>query len=908
MASRVGEHVHLRPVGADACSPALLSDKLCLPRAEVDTVPRARLHEAIERGLAAGTVVVSAPAGSGKTTLLAAWARKQCPPRRVAWVTLGESERHPVRFMEYVLAALDSAVADTGRSIRLPIHPVPRVIDELYLAAVAQQLSAVTGEVVLVLDDYQHVIGSATERLIRRILRHPLEHVRLVVLSRRDPDLGQPKLRLTGQLHDLGPTDLAMTLEETAELVRRQGADLSAAELASLHEQTLGWVVGLRAVLTSLGGRSDGDVVEDAMSSARRLIADYLEVEVFDSHPPAMREFLRRVATVDDVCGDLADALTGGDGGARTLADLYHARLFLEPDGPMTDEMCTWYHWNPLFAAVLRTQFRDDDPRRAVDLHLIAADWLRSCGFPVEAVRQALSAGAVDTASAVLAESWFDIVAVGEADAMRSLLPLFDEERLAADPELLVIGAFFALLDHDLVRATVFAREAREGAASLPSDRRFAVEVTSAAVRLRCAGLSGQPDAADLYPSTLDLLGLMATEHRAVTRLERKRRAQLLHALGTFELAQSHYDEAAERLGDAMIEAAALGMTHLLPRLQAQLATLESLTGRLGLARSGALDVIEAPGGGDRTGAQSLAAAHLAVAVVDLHRGSADAALDSLAKARAAVRPVDRMNAFRIGLVRHAALLLQGRIDEAEDELEELHDATARWNAPDWVRLLGAVADADQLLATGQAERALRRMESVAALASEPLANRVWRYSYAQPLLDVGRPDEARALVEPIIAGCGNRLLEVQALIVDCLAAERLGLPEDSLRSLTRAVRVSRRERLVRPFLLRSSQVRPLLEGLLETGTGYEGYVRELLARLPGADQGDDAPWPVEPLTAREIEVLQAMPGATTNDDIAGQMYISLNTLRSHIKQINRKLGTTSRREAVARARRLGLV
>ncbi|HEX6249256.1 MAG TPA: LuxR C-terminal-related transcriptional regulator, partial [Nocardioidaceae bacterium] len=252
----------------------------------------------------------------------------------------------------------------------------------------------------------------------------------------------------------------------------------------------------------------------------------------------------------------------------------------------------------------------------------------------------------------------------------------------------------------------------------------------------------------------------------------------------------------------------------------------------------------------------------------------------------------------------------QGRTDEAEDELEELHEATALWDAPAWVGLLDAVAAADQLLATGQAERALRRLESVAGLATEPQPNRVWRCAYAQPLLDVGRPDEARALVDRVIAESGDRPLEIQALLVDSLAAERLGLAEESLRSLTRAVRLSRRERIVRPFLLLSSQVRPLLEALLETGTGYEGYVSELLARLPYADQGEDAENPVvvEALTAREVEVLQAMRGSATNDHIAGQMYISLNTLRSHIKQINRKLGTTSRRESVARARRLGLI
>ncbi|HEX6247084.1 MAG TPA: LuxR C-terminal-related transcriptional regulator, partial [Nocardioidaceae bacterium] len=151
-----------------------------------------------------------------------------------------------------------------------------------------------------------------------------------------------------------------------------------------------------------------------------------------------------------------------------------------------------------------------------------------------------------------------------------------------------------------------------------------------------------------------------------------------------------------------------------------------------------------------------------------------------------------------------------------------------------------------------------------------------------------------------------DRPLEVQALVIDCLAAERLDRTEESASSLVQAIRLSRRERIVRPFLLRADRVRPLLEALLDTGTAYEDYVRELLSRLPAPDGAPAAP--VEELTARELEVLRAMRGSATNDHIAADMFISVNTLRSHIKQINRKLGTTSRQEAVARARRLGLV
>lgn len=909
MASRMLEHSQVQVVGGHPKPGGLFAVKLRPPRSSAMTVPRPGLHETFERALASGSVVVSAPAGSGKTTLLADWAREQRPPRRVAWVTLGAPERDPLRFAEYALAALHTALGDQK-------HRVPRVppasggIDEHFLAVLAEELSSVTGEIVLVLDDFHHVLGSATERLLRRILRHPLGQVRLVVLSRREPTLGQTKLRLRGLLRELGPAELALTVDETADLLRLHGHDgLTEAQTMVLHQRTRGWATGLEAVIGSMDARVGEDPVEHALRGAQRIVANYLDAEVLHDQPPELLEFLRRTTTVADVCGDLADALTGAEGGAGTLSDLYRNRLFLEPDGPRSDERCTWYHWNPLVADVIRARLRDRQPRLAADLHLAAAQWYRSHGLPAEAVRHALAADDMDTASTVLAECWFSLAVAGQTDSVRSLLRVFDEERLTTDPELVLTSAFIALHDRDLPRASLLAQTSQEGAADLPRPRRFAVEVTGAAVRLRCAGLTGRPDSPDLYPSTLRLLDLMTHEHRPVTRAERRRRALLLYALGTFELSQWRYEEAADHLSDAMSEAAGLALHDLLPRIRAQLVTVEIFAGRLDLARSSAQDVIEAAHRGERPGSQGHAATHLAVAVVDLQRGDRESALESLALARVALHPADRVTDVRVRLVRHSALLLLGRADEAEEEREELHDAVAAWDAPSWVALMLALADADQLRAMGRLDGALRTLETAAALATDPLVHQVWCNAYAQALLDTGRAADARALLADTLAGGGDRPLEVQALVVDSLAAERLDLPDESFSSLTRAVRLSRRERILRPFLLRSSEVRPLLEALLETGTGYDEYVRELLARLPAPPETVDASEPVEPLTARELDVLRAMRGAaTTNDHVAGQLYVSVNTLRSHIKQINRKLGTTSRSEAVARARRLGLI
>lgn len=915
MASRMGEHGRLRAVGTPSDSRTLFSVKLRPPGTATGTVSRARLHEALDRGLEAGTVVVCAPAGSGKSTLLAHWSRDRRPTRHVAWVTLGTSQRDPSRFLEYALAAIDAAMEGTtdtegpgGPLSNLP--PVPATVDEDYLTVIAQRLSNLNGEVTVVLDDFHHVIGSATERLLRRLLRHPVEQLRVVVLSRRTPALGQTKLRLRGQLVELGPADLALTVNEIADLLRTRMPDGDSQESAdAVHRHTGGWPAGVTEVIDAADDLSDPQAVEQALRRATPVVADYLDAEVLHGQPAEIVSFLRGIATVDDVCGELADALTGREGGVRTLADLHRDRLFLEPDGPMSDERCTWYRWNPLVASVLRRAVREEDPSLAAQLHAAAARWFRSHGVPDKAVRHAIAADDVDGAATVLATSWFSLATTGDPGTLPSLLGLFDETRLAADPELVVITAFAALIDYDLPRASLLACEAQDAASALPTCRRFAIDVASVAVRLGCAGLTGRPDTADLYASALALLARMEDEHRAVARPERRRRALLLHAVGTFEMSQWQYDEAGGHLRDALSEAASLGMQHdLLPRARAQLAGVEILAGRLDLARSDALDVIDEAHHDDRAGSQAHAAAHLVNALVELHRGDPETALGSLAQARRALHPADRVGDARVRLARHAALLLGNRPEAAEDELDDLREELSTWDAPAWVGVGAAVAEADQLRALGRADRSVRVLEAVAASATRPRAHQVWRTAYAEALLDAARPDEARGIVEEITAGSSDRPLEVQALLVHCLAADALGLPEESLHSLTRALRLSSREHILRPFLLRRAELRPVLESMLAAGTGYEGYVRQILARLSISDPVGDYGQPLESLTTRELEVLRALRGSATNEQIAAQLFISLNTLRSHIKLINRKLGTTSRREAVAQGRRMGLV
>lgn len=897
--------------------------KLRVPDVPAYVVHRLRLHRAVDVGLDAGAVLVVAPAGSGKTTLLADWAARQRSPREVAWVSLGRSERDPARFLSHVVAALESTEA--GAEVLGPLpeaDPAPHADKADPVADRLGQLSDALGElrheVVLVLDDFHEVLGSRTEALARRVLRYPTGLLRPVILSREEPRLGQTRLRLRGELREIGPVDLSLTREEVGELLTRQAPEAGAVpgtdRAERLHRQTGGWVAAVRALATDTG--PGGEAVDD-----------YLAEEVLAAQTPEVRDFLLRAATADPVCGALADALTAGTGGARTLADLHRRRLFLERDDALGDDRCAWYRWHPMFLSLLRTRQRDEDPGVTSDLHRTAAWWLRRHGFPVEAAQHALAAADPGTAAAVLADSWVDLVVDGRLADVRSLLARFDDSQIAGVPELALAGAFVAALDRDLPRARTLARTAPAGTAGLPPDRQLAVEVMGAVLCLRIATLNGMAFDPTLYPAALALLD-RTRSRPALTRGERRRRVLLLYHLGTFEASQWRSTEAAEHLQEAVIEGATLAMPQLLVRARAQLAQLDLWNGRLDLARAAAEDVLAAEPEDGWHGNQGLAGAHLTLGWVHLKQSDLPAALVSLAAARKVVHPADRVHTFRIGVLTTSALLRRARVAgssgivAAERELDELRRQLEHWRAPSWAPLTLAIVEAAVQRAAGRPDQALRHLERIAGDVSEPLQNALWRIQYAGLLLDTGRPSEARDLVAPIVAVRTGQVLAVEALVVDTVAAAALGQPDDAMAGLSEALRLSARGRVAEPFCEQAVRIRPLLVTLLELGTAHEEWATDLLHHLMTAHERDgtlpsepggasvaearDAP--AEPLTARELEVLRAMPGAASNEEIAGRLFISVNTLRSHLKQIHRKLGTSRRREAVTRARALGLL
>ena len=375
---------------ATAGQDVLLATKLHVPRPQPGFVPRPRLVQALDEGLARGRVLVCAPAGFGKTALLADWARGGGRP--VAWLGLDAGDSDPARFWRYAVAALDRA--QPGIAERLgPLlgPPAPRSFEGL-VTALINELAADPGpdEMLLVLDDYHLVDSGPVHESVAFLLENLPPALRVVVSGRADPPLPLTRLRARGQLAELRAADLRFTGEEAAALLgEAAGPGLPGTAVAALVARTEGWAAGLQLAGLSLRGQADPAGFVAAFSGSHRFVLDYLADEVLDGQTGQVRAFLLETSVLERLTGALCDAVTGRAGSQAMLAGIERAGLFLVP----LDEVRGWWRYHHLFADLLRARLQAEQPGRVQALHRAAAAWCEEHGLADDAVRHALAAG-----------------------------------------------------------------------------------------------------------------------------------------------------------------------------------------------------------------------------------------------------------------------------------------------------------------------------------------------------------------------------------------------------------------------------------------------------------------------------------------------------------------------------------
>jgi LuxR family maltose regulon positive regulatory protein len=357
----------------------LIATKLYVPRAHPNLVPRPRLGEKLAEGMNRKLTLISAPAGFGKTTLLSEWRMIHLSVEwPVAWVSLEEADNESVRYLSYLIAALQTIEADTGED-SLALLRSPKSV----LATLINEIPTISKDFALVLDDYHVIANEVVHDAISFLLDHLPPQAQLVIASRADPPLPLARLRARGQMTEIRAEDLRFMPEEAVAFLKDlMGLDLSTREVEALEERTEGWIAGLQLAALCMQGREDVPGFIEALTGSSRYILDYLAEEVFQRQLEGVRAYLLRTSILGRMSGALCDAVAGEDDGQEMLEQLERANLFTVP---LDADRC-WYRYHHLFAEFLRDRLRRTQPEWMPELHRRASEWYERDGLSTEVV------------------------------------------------------------------------------------------------------------------------------------------------------------------------------------------------------------------------------------------------------------------------------------------------------------------------------------------------------------------------------------------------------------------------------------------------------------------------------------------------------------------------------------------
>jgi LuxR family transcriptional regulator, maltose regulon positive regulatory protein len=882
----------------------ILASKVTAPIVPEWALQRPRITELIAGGPGCSLTVVSGPPGAGKTLALAMWAASQTGP--VAWVSLDEYDNRPGIFWSYVLAALRQAGMAIPRALAASRGRAP---DHVFLPRLASGLADHSPPVTLIVDDFHLLTDQKVLTGLDFVLRHTTPGLRLVLGSRIDPLLPLHRYRLAGELAEVRAGDLAFSAAEARQLLAQHGCTLSRDSLECLTQRTEGWAAGLRLAAISMATHEDADQFVKELIAEDRALTGYLMEEVLDTQPPETREVLLSTSILDHVNAEAASELTGNDQVGQILPELARANAFVQPIG------CGWYRYHTLFAEVLRLKLRSERADRVAPLHRRAARWLNRNGQLTDAVRHAGQAGDWQLAASMV----IDELAVGEIIEPRGGRPLAGEFTQMpqtqgwTEPQPALVCAAVALSNGQPEVSASTLDAAEDILEQAPGEPEAAPLLAAALIRLAVARRTGDlTTAVEAAARAGELAGRLPADqvarHPGI-------RASVLSARGAVELWSGDFDEAVHLLDEGVTSADTAGDGYERGSCLGLLALAENLRGRLGRTAQLAEQVgTAARGDGQGTASQSLTpAALVALAWAHLERHELREARGRLKEADVAlgVHP-DRLIGAVAFLVAALTSLAEGHADAATQLAAR---ARRGWSVPAWLEAGLLLTESRAHLAAGESRAALTAAQR-ASTAGSPEAAAV----LASAWLAVGDSASARRALEPALAASAGDAApdraRVQARLTDAQLSYQAGDHSRGRRSLSAALRLAEDEQRKLPFVLERAWIERQLPRDQELARAYQRLLtpgarpgRPGRAPAPAAKPAAKAaPAVLEPLTEREREVLRHVSRMLSTAEVASEMYLSTNTVKSHLKSIFRKLAATHRGEAVRRARQLGQI
>lgn len=895
-------------MSAQVHPPRILASKFAAPSAASSHLPRQHLLEQMEQADTARLILIRAAAGFGKTTLLQQY-RERCLAngRQVLWLNLDAADNDLLRFVAHLAAGLRQLDGGAHPDEPCRVHPMQELLEEL---------SDRGRPFALLFDEFETVHNPAVLSFIQQLIDALPSCGVLLLASRSTPDIGLGRIRARGQLLEINPGALRFSLDEATRFIRdKRQLPLRDNEIATLHRCTEGWITAIYLASLSLQGRTDHAAFVASFSGSNLELAEYLAEDILARQSEECREFLLHTCVLDQLTAPLCDALTGMSNGQAMLDYLERANLFIFP----ADNEHQWFRYHSLFSSYLRDALERRHPGRASELHRAAARWYLEQERPVPVIDHLLRAGARSDAARHLASHIGNFMDVGRSRLLLRWLDQFPPQVLKDYPSL-CLGYSWTLALHrryaDALRSIGLLERDANGAGQQP--------VALEAETIRCLLLALTDQVEECCEAGLAHIQRMPDD-------EQFQYGVIANSLAYSLVSTGRYEEARRLLSRAILRCSQSRTQSMGSVASCIEGVLDMIQGRLGnaVARLQAAAQRQSDGGVEKVlaGRPSMEIT-LSIALYETD------ALDEVAQLLSEVlpnakesSPPDSLISSHVLLARIA--LLHGDRDSWLRHLADLEQ-------------IGQQAGSARAICSAWLERArIATLENRLDAAAQSLRYAELHSDWDRPGIlfngnDVDTPSIARlrlriaqgdfAEPEQLLAQAMNdaqqrqqHRRELKLRLLHALALDGLGRGEAAFDELSEALRFASHEGFLRTFLDEG----PALAALLQRwAVPYQAQSRALgieprfLATLLQRFAGNGEPPAAgampgaasEALTGREIQVIRLLAAGHRNKVIAEKMFLSEFTVKSHLRNINAKLGAQGRTEAVAIARARGLL
>ena len=925
-------------------SAPILATKLYIPPPRPGIVPHPRLIKRLDDGLENGRriTLISASAGFGKTTLISEWIAGCGRP--VAWLSLDDGDSDPVRFITYLIAALQIIKVGIGEGLSSALQSPQPPPTEAILTVLLNEITTIPDNFVLVLDDYHIIDSKPVDEALTFLLEHLPAQMHLVVVTREDPHLPLARLRARGQLTELRAADLRFTPSEATEFLNHvMGLNLSAENIAALETHTEGWIAGLQLAAISMQGHASRDTTSfiKSFTGSHHFVLDYLVEEVLGQQSESVQTFLLHTSILDRLCGPLCDAVLGfpSASGQKTLEYLEHANLFIVP---LDNERC-WYRYHHLFADVLRMHLMSEQPDQGSILHRRASEWYEQNSSADNAIRHALAAEDFERAATLVELSIPEMRRNRQGATVTELgwLKALPDELVHFRPVLCVDYAYALFAGGELGAVESRLRDAErwldttDGTHERPESPAVGMVIVdeeefrrlpSMIALLRAAQALARGDMPEAVKNARRVLDLAPEDAHLMLGGAASVLGLAAWVRGDLEVAHRMTADGMANVRRAGYISSAIGGSIVLADIQiAQGCLHEAMT-----TYEQGLQWAMEPGAPVLRGAADM---YVGMSTLHYEHNNLETATQHLLTSQALGELAGlQQNPYRwcaaMARIREAQGDLDGALDLL-DQAERLYDANFSPN----VRPI-ATQKIRVWLAQGRLGEALAwaREQGLSVENELSYLREFDHITLAKVLLARYQSDRANGSISGVV-GLLERLLKageerggkgsvIEILVLQALAYHTQGDLPAALLPLQHALALAEPQGYVRMFLDEGASMRQLLREVSAREI-MPDYANKLLTafeaeKRKGEDKPDlhpvlpeehrDGEPLIEPLSQRELKILQLIAQGLSNREIGERLFLALDTVKGHNRKIFDKLQVQSRTEAIARARELGLL